>query len=156
MKKYRLAYDNLFLPNNLKNGIHYKGENISALNIYMVYKVIDKNTGEEIYFQDDDWIEQKLEYMDNEYCYVDNFYKCVLDKKEIFKMIPNKELFKRSRYIVFYEVGDCIKWLKPNNDPVLIKYEEFIDILKNNLLEFDNSNNNPTQSTAYYIVNINE
>lgn len=42
------------------------------------------------------------------------------------------------------------------HNPVLIKYEEFIDILKNNLSEFNNSNNKPIQSTAYYVVEINK
>ena len=31
-----------------------------------------------------------------------------------------------------------------------------VDILKNNLSEFNNSDNKPTQSTAYYVVEINK
>ena len=37
-----------------------------------------------------------------------------------------------------------------------ITKEEFVDILKNNLSEFNNSDNKPTQSTAYYVVEINK
>ena len=155
MKKHRIAYDNLFLPNDLENGIYYNNEKITDISIYMVFRVIDKSTGEEVYFQDEDLIEQKLEYAKNKYCYVDNFYKCVIDENEIFRMIPNEKLLKESNYIVLYEIGDCFKWLGSDN-PVLIKYEEFVDILKNNLSEFNNSDNKPTQSTAYYVVEINK
>lgn len=155
MKKYRIAYDCLFLPNDLGNGIYYKNEKITDIAIYMIFKVIDKSTGEEVYFKHEDLTEQKLEYAENKYCYVSDFYKCVIDEDEIFKMIPNEKLLKESNYIVLYEIGDCFKWLGSHN-PVLIKYEEFIDILKNNLSEFNNSDNKPTQSTTYYVVEINE
>ena len=102
MKKYRIAYDNLFLPNDLENGIYYNNEKITDISIYMVFRVIDKSTGEEVYFQDEDLIEQKLEYAKNKYCYVDNFYKCVIDENEIFRMIPNEKLLKESNYIVLH------------------------------------------------------
>lgn len=153
MKKYRIAYDYLFLPNDLDEGIYYKNEKITDIAIYMIFKVIDKLTGEEVYFQHKNLIEQRLEYAKNKHCYVDNFYKCRIDENEMFKMIANENLFEESNYTVSYEVGDCIKWLGSDN-PVLIKYEEFIDILKNNLSEFNNLNNKPIQSTAYYSVEI--
>ncbi|KEI84138.1 hypothetical protein EJM73_06325 [Clostridium botulinum] len=153
MKKYRLAYDYLFLPNDLNNGIYYKNENITDIAIYMVFKVIDKLTGEEVYFQHKDLTEQTLEYAKNKLCYVNNFYKCVIDENEIFKIIPNEKLLKESNYTVLYEIGECFKWLGSDN-PVLIEYEEFINILKNNLSEFNNSGNKPTQSTSYYAVEI--
>ncbi|WP_281819859.1 hypothetical protein [Vallitalea longa] len=46
-----------------------------------------------------------------------------------------------------------MKWLGPNN-PVIIKYEEFIDILKNNFTEFNNIDNKPTQSGSYYAIEV--
>jgi len=153
MKKYKLAYDNLFLPNDLKNGIRYKGENITDVAIYMLFKVIDKRTGEEVYFKQNELSEQKLEYATDKYCYVNDFYKCVIDENAIYKMIPNESLMKESNYVVLYETGECFKWLGSHN-PVLIEHEEFVDILKNNLSEFNNSDNKPTQSTSYYAVEI--
>jgi len=86
MKKYRIAYDYLFLPNDSNNGIYHKNENIEDIAIYMVFKVIDKSTGEEVYFNHKDLTEQTLEYAKNKHCYLNNFYKCVIDENEIFKM----------------------------------------------------------------------
>lgn len=151
MKKYRLAYENLFLPND-DSGINYNDENITNISIYMLFKIIDKSTGNEVYFHDEDLVNQKLEYVSGEYCYVNNYYKCVVDEKETYKMIPDEELLKKSDYSVLYEIGDCIKWV--GSDPIVINHDEFVDILKNNFAKFNNSNNKPTQSTSYYIVEV--
>lgn len=153
MKKYRLAYNYLFLPNDLDKGITYKGENITNIDICMVFKVIDKSTSKEVYFQHEELRDQKLEYSKSKSCYINNFYKCVIDKDEVFKMIPNEKLCEESKYTVLYEIGFCCKWLGSQN-PVSIEYEEFVDILKNNYTEFNNSDNKPTQSTSYYTVEI--
>lgn len=153
MKKYRLAYDYLFLTNNLDNGITYKGENITDISIYMVFKVIDKSTNKEVYFQHEELRDQILEYAKDKRCYINDFYKCVIDKDEVFKMIPNEKICKESKYTILYEIGDCLKRLGSQN-PRAIEYEEFVDILKNNYNEFNNLDNNPTQSTSYYTIEI--
>lgn len=160
MKKYRIAYDYIFSPKMLDKGIYYKGEHISCLAVYMIFKVINKSTGEEIFYTDD----QELGFINhNKRYYASDFYQCVIDKDKLFKMIPNEKLFNESDYDVQYEIGDFFKWLEPKDseqivvEPLYIKYDEFIDILKNNFNEFNNSNNKPTQSTSSYcIVEINE
>lgn len=154
MKKYRIAYDNIFIPNDPDNGLNYKGEDISDLTIYMIFKVIDKKTNQEVFFESENLVEQVLEYSPNKFCYVNNFYKCVIDEKELYRMIPNERLFNESHYIVLYEKGECYKLLGSSIDPTSINYDEFLDILKNNLSAFNNLDNKPTQSTAYYTVEV--
>ncbi|WP_455654308.1 hypothetical protein [Phascolarctobacterium sp.] len=151
MKKYRLAYDNLFI---LKEELNYKGEDIIDLCIYMIFKVIDKKTNQEVYFESKDFSDQTLEYFPGKFCYVNNFYKCVIDEKEIYRMIPNEELINESNYIVFYEIDKCYKSLTEYKMPVLIEYEEFLEILKNNFSAFNNGENRPTQSTSYYAIEV--
>ncbi|WP_343349170.1 hypothetical protein [Terrisporobacter petrolearius] len=150
MKKYRIAYDYLFLTDDV-HGIYYKNENITYISIYMIFKVINKSTGIEVYFQHKDLIDQTLEYTKDKHCYVSNFYECVIDENEIFKMIPNEKLFKESNYSIEYEIGDCLKWLGSNN-PISITPEEVMDIFKNNFSNFNCTNNKPTQSTSYYTI----
>lgn len=153
MKKYRLAYDCLFLPNDLTNGVAYKNERIADVAIYFVYKAINKKTNEENFFTAEDLKEQPLEYSKGKTCYVNHFYKCVFDRENGYKMILNEQLAQNSDYLISYYAGDCFKWTD-KNDPILISYDEFVDILKTCKDSFDNSNNYPTQSTAYYTEEI--
>lgn len=162
MKKYRLAYDNIFIP---KEELYYKGENIVDLSIDMIFKVINKRTNQEVYFESDDLSAQKLEYLPGKFCYVNDFYECVIDEKEIYRMIPNEELIKESNYIVLYEMDECYKSLIENRYfdhslntegemPISIEYDEFLDILKTNFSAFNNRDNKPTQSISYYAVEV--
>lgn len=149
MKKYRIAYDYMFSPRDLDKGFYYKGERIIDIAFYAIFKVINKVTGEEKFFEGD----EKLEYTNNKFCYLFDFYQCEIDKDELFKMILNKKLFDESDYDITFEIGDCFKWPHPAT-PVKISHNEFIDILQNNFSEFDNFHNKPTQkATCYYINN---
>lgn len=162
MKKYRLAYDNIFIP---KEELNYKGENIIDLSIDMIFKVIDKKTNQEVYFESEDFSAQKLEYFPGKFCYVNDFYECVIDKKEIYRMIPNEKIIEESNYIVLYEIDECYKSSTKNRYfdhsldmecemPTSIEYEEFLDILKNNFSAFNNGDNKPVQSISYYAIEV--
>ncbi|MGC6586166.1 hypothetical protein ACPV3A_14510 [Paenibacillus sp. Dod16] len=153
MKKYNLAYDYYFLTNNFDKGISYKGENIESISIYMIFKLIDKRTGEEFHFLDEDLSEQQIEYADRKFCYVRDYYSCSIDEKEGYKMRAHEMLLAESNYSVSYEVGDCIKWLD-NQTAVIIECDELVDIIKNNFSEFNISDNKPAQGTSYYAVEV--
>lgn len=155
MKKYRIAYDYVFSARDFDKGFHYKGEHINSIAFYATFRVVNKATGEEEIFNKD----KKLEYAKNKFCYLSDFYQCEINKDELFKMIPNKKLFDKSNYDVTFEISKHIKWLEPAPEqivvePIDITYWEFVDILKNNFSEFDNSHNKPTQKcTSYYLDN---
>ncbi|MGN7309081.1 hypothetical protein ACTHQ2_24370, partial [Bacillus subtilis] len=118
-----------------------------------VYKITDIKTGEEVLFREEELDDQQFEYAEGQFCYVNHFYKCVIDEKDAYKMIPNEKFHEKSNYTVSYEVGDCMKWIEPGK-PVIIEHDEFVDILKNNFTKFDLTVNKPTQSTSYYAVEV--
>lgn len=155
MKKYRIAYDYVFSARDFDKGFYYKEEHINSVAFYATFKVVNKVTGEEEFFNKD----KKLEYTKNKFCYLSDFYRCEIDKNELFKMIPNKKLFDISDYDITFEINDYIKWLTPAPEqivvePVEITYEEFLDILKNNFSEFNNFHNKPTQKCTSYCLKI--
>lgn len=150
MQTYKLAYDNNFLPVDFDQGIYHKNEKIIEVAIYMVFTALDKNK-KEVNFKEQDLVEQNFQYAKGKFCYINDFYKCVIDEKEGYKMILNEKLQKESDYTVMYEVGDCVKWSDWNN-PEIIEHQELVDILKANFKSFNNENNKPTQSGAYYAV----
>lgn len=154
MKKYRIAYDCVFLPSDLNKGITYKGEKILHISIYFVYKSIDKTTGKEKFFIGEELKEQIFPYARKKSCYINEFFKCMVDLEKGYTMALNPNLEKESLYAVSYEIGDCHKYV--NDTPVLISYNEFLDILKLNIDSFNNSNNKPPQSCSCYSEEIKE
>ncbi|MDE6209556.1 MAG: hypothetical protein K2M73_07785 [Lachnospiraceae bacterium] len=132
----RIAYNNLFLPNDINNGFMYKGEQIVDIDIYLIHRIIDKKTGREIYYGDENFPPrcQKIVYYDLEKGYI----------------VKRKDGINNKRYKVTYTIGDCFKRIFNKDNPVLISYREFMDILIHNKEQFNNSNNKPVQSVAYY------
>lgn len=152
MKKYRIAYDCLFLPSEVDKGVNYKGEKITNISIYFIYKAVNKKTGKESFFKGEELKEQHFIYSKNSSCYINNFFKCMVNLKNGYTMLLNQNLHKESLYTVSYEIGDCFKYV--NDIPILILYSEFLDILKSNIDRFNNSNNKPTQSVSCYFEEI--
>lgn len=152
MQTYKLAYDNVFLPQNFDQGIYYKNETILSVSIYMVFTALHKNK-EEVNFKEQDLVEQNFQYAKGKFCAINDFYKCVIDENEGYKMILNEKLQNESDYTVTYEVGQCLKWEDWHNLKE-IDHQEFIDILKTNFASFNHGDNKPAQSGSYYVVNI--
>lgn len=152
MKHYRIAYDRLFLPNNINDGFVYKNEQILDISIDFIFIIVNKESRKEYLFQSNEDQDQKIQYTKNKWCYVDEFYRCSVDPVNGYKLELNQEMDNESIFNVSYEIGICCKNI--NDTPVVISYKEFIDILKNNYEQFNNSNNKPTQCLAYRVVEI--
>ncbi len=153
MKKYRLAYDNLFSPNDPVKGIVYKNEQIFDLMLFLVYKVFDESDNE-VFFENERVTNHMLEYVQGKRCYLNDFYSCKIDENLIVEITPNSKLMEESQLRVEYSIGGCLKFLSENN-PIIIDYQEFKDILTNNFEAYNTTNNRPTQSTSYSAVEIN-
>lgn len=155
---YRLCYDSHFLPNSLEDGFIYKDKRIIGLSLYFIYKAIDKKTGKERFFDGETKEDQTFPNPGNNLCpfgfFIDDFYSCHIDKEHGYMMLPNKELLEKSDYEIFYEPECEACYWENNATPIIISFEEAVEILKNNFGEFDNSNNRPTQSLSYSVHEI--
>lgn len=149
MKRYRIAYEYLFLPTA---DLVYNGENISDISIFFIFKAIDKKTSRERYFYGDEMKEQCLSYSKSKKCYMNNFYKCSVDTKSGYKMILNEAINNESLYDVSYEIGECSKTV--GNMPIQISYTDFLDILLSNIENFYNNDNKSAQTTCCYFTEI--
>lgn len=145
-KKYRLGYDYLFLPSE---SITYKNDLISDMSITVLFKIYNDNGNEKL-FASDELEDQSILLKNGKSCYLNDFINCVFDKENIFEFQPNLPLIKElegslSWEIVCYEkgLGEGIVETK------LISEKEFIDIMRNHMALFDNSDNYPTQTTSY-------
>lgn len=135
MKKYRIAYEALFLPIPI-NGFDYKGKHIEALSLYFLYRYFDPKTGKELFFQIG---EEPIRE-----------FNCSIDKEHIYRM----NSLHRTDCKVTYELHECYLYqtLGIDQAPEIISCEEALDILKENFQWWDNSNNKPTQCTSYVMV----
>ncbi|MGE7869288.1 hypothetical protein ACQKNO_24490 [Bacillus paramycoides] len=145
-KKYRLGYDYLFLPSE---SITYKKDLIRDMAIYVLFKVYDANGNEKL-FDSEELEDQSIRLKNGKSCYLNDFINCVFDRENIFKFEPNFLLIKEledslSWEIVSYEKGIGEGIVEPEE----ISEEEFMDIMRNHIDLFDDSDNYPTQSTSY-------
>lgn len=149
MMKYRLGYDHLFLA---KKPFDYKGDLIGATSIYVIFKVFDKNK-KEILFESEKLKEQKLYFENGNSCYLSEFFDCFFDRENITRFEPNIPLLKESGYSVSFRIESYTKDIENEKmltlEPTFIDKDEFMDIMKSNIENFDNTDNKPTQSTSY-------
>lgn len=149
MKKYRIGYSYLFLADRFM----YKGDDIGALTINVVFKVHDKNGKELLYSDTDDC----FVYMSdsNKKVYACDLFRCgVSDKDNLFELIPQSELLKPLGN-VSYEIVGYTKELVSRDSPYFlspeyISKEEFEDIFRNNFERFDTTNNKSAQVPSYF------
>lgn len=147
MKKYRLGYSYLFLADRFK----YSGEDIGALTINVAFKVYGKNGKELLYSNTDD----SFVYMSdsNRKVYACDLFRCsVLNKDNLFELIPQTELLKLLGN-VSYEIVGYTKELVSSPyflSPEYISKEEFEDIFRNNFERFDTTNNKSAQVPSYF------
>lgn len=147
MKKYRIGYSYLFLADRFM----YKGDDIEALTINVVFKVHDKN-GKELLYSDTGDPDDIFVYMldSNKKVYACDLFRCsVSDKDNLFEFIPQPERLKPLGNIFFEIVGYTKELVSRDNpyflSPTYISKEEFEDIFRNNFERFDTTNNKSAQ-----------
>lgn len=150
-RKYRLGYDYVFLP---KNSFKYKGDLIGSMSIIVLFKVYDMKGNEFLFKSKGELIDQQLDLQNGFSYYLCHLFNCYFDKeifkqKNIFRFLPRVNM-ESSKYRVEMEIVDYTKDIGDAvSEPEIIKKEEFIDIISNNLELFDVSDNKPAQSTSY-------
>lgn len=136
MKKYRIAYDVLFVPHPL-DGFTYRGSQIEGISIYFIYHYFNSVTGKERLFKKDEQPHIA--------------YSCSIDKDTGYKMSRRNNVEGR----VTYTPADCYVYEDDLcAEPREISLGVAIDILKNNYDMFDNAINRPAQSGSYYSVKV--
>ncbi|MBE7106122.1 hypothetical protein FT637_24875 [Bacillus cereus] len=147
--KYRLGHDYNF---HVKKAFTYKNELIGGMSLDVLFKVYDKN-GDEVLFESDQLNEQIICLENGETCYLTNFVQCYFDRNNIFRFKPNVSLLEKSGYIVQWEIYGYTKGLGDVFiDGQCISTEEFMDIMKNNIDQFDISDNYPVESNCSYFT----
>ncbi|HAT4309405.1 TPA: hypothetical protein I9080_003262 [Clostridium perfringens] len=161
IRKYRLGYDFLFLPNRT---FKYKGELIGGTSIMVLFKIYDMN-GNEILFEieGEELKEQTIKLKNGEECYLCDLFYCSFDKEKFkedqtFDFSPTMNVIMSNCRIAM-EIHSYTKNIEVRKvilEPENIDREEFNDIILNNLERFDVTDNKPAQSCAYIAVEVTE
>lgn len=161
IRKYRLGYDFLFLPNRT---FKYKGELIGGTSIMVLFKIYDMN-GNEILFETEgeELKEQTIKLKNGEECYLCDLFYCSFDKEKFkedqtFDFSPTMNVIMSNCRIAM-EIHSYTKNIEVRKvilEPENIDREEFNDIILNNLERFDVTDNKPAQSCAYIAVEVTE
>ncbi|XZH53340.1 hypothetical protein ACSW8Q_17500 (plasmid) [Clostridium perfringens] len=161
IRKYRLGYDFLFLPNRT---FKYKGELIGRTSIMVLFKIYDMN-GNEILFETEgeELKEQTIKLKNGEECYLCDLFYCSFDKEKFkedqtFDFSPTMNVIMSNCRIAM-EIHSYTKDIEVRKvilEPENIDREEFNDIMLNNLERFDVTDNKPAQSCAYIAVEVTE
>lgn len=178
MEYIRLGYRQKFVPK--KFILKYGSEIIKSLSIMIKYRLYSKKTGLEILFEKNkDYINDsiKIEISENvsenanenvsenkEFIFqtlkkkvITDFINCSFDKKNLINIVINEkelaDLGYELEYEIIYYFKNVLDDKKINEEFVLtlISKDEFEKIIKENIEEFDNSNNYPTQTTGFEI-----
>ncbi|HBC2034655.1 TPA: hypothetical protein I9Z65_002907 [Clostridium perfringens] len=159
IRKYRLGYDFLFLPNRT---FKYKGELIGGTSIMVLFKIYDID-GNEILFETEgeELKEQTLKLKNGEECYLCDLFYCSFDKEKFkedqtFDFSPTMNVIMSNCRIAM-EIHSYTKDIEVRRvilEPENIDREEFNDIMLNNLERFDVTDNKPAQSCSYIAVEV--
>lgn len=162
-KIYRLGYDQLFLASpEVRKG----NETITALSILLQYKLYDIENDLEILFTGEDLEDQSIgkemgwyseeagiPHMQLKDVFMSNFIECSFYKysKNYIKMNILEDKLKNRGYRLEYKIAEYYKDIDEDgiSIPTKILKEDFIKIIEDNLNNFDNTNNRPTQTSAY-------
>ncbi|MEK5085279.1 hypothetical protein [Bacillus sp. FSL H8-0515] len=148
MKIYRLGYGYLFLTRKpFKDGNDF----IGAMSINVLFRVF--KDGEEIFFKSNDLSEQRIVLNDQESCYLPSLINCGFEKDNILDFRVNHPLMNRANYNLSLK-WNIVSYYKELDKGMLesekISEGEFMDIMRSNLDNFDNSDNRSAQSVAYF------
>ncbi|MGG1571667.1 hypothetical protein [Fictibacillus sp. NRS-1165] len=153
MKHYRLGYDYMFLAHD---PFTHNDETIGGLTIFVLFKVFDADGNEKL-FAADELADQKL-YLENGSSYwLTSLIHCSISKEKGMHFTPDLERLKDSGYTIQFEIDSYFKneELGPAFlDSKEIPRDEFMQLLNTYIDRFDNSDNRPAQSTAYFTKEI--
>ena len=176
MEYIRLGYRQKFVPK--KFILKYGSEKIKNLSVMIKYRLYSKKTGLEILFEKNkNYINDsiKIDISENvsenenanenkEFTFqtlkkktITEFINCSFDKKNLINIVVNEkelaDLGYELEYEIIYYFKNVLDDKKINEEFVLtlISKDEFEKIIKENIEEFDNSNNYPTQTTGFEI-----
>ena len=159
IRKYRLGYDFLFLPNRT---FKYKGELIGGTSITVLFKIYDID-GNEILFEteEEELKEQTLKLKNGEECYLCDLFYCSFDKEKFkedqtFDFRPTMNVIMSNCRIAM-DIHSYTKDIEVRRvilEPENIDREEFNDIMLNNLERFDVTDNKSAQSCSYIAVEV--
>lgn len=174
MEYVRLGYRQKFVPKKFL--LKYGSEKIKNLSIMIKYRLYSKKTGIEILFEKNkDYINdsikidisenvnentnenEKITFQTLKKKTITDFINCSFDKKNLINIVVNEKELANLGYELEYEIIYYFKNVfddkKINKEFVLtlISKDEFKKIIKENIEEFDNSNNYPTQTTGFEI-----
>ena len=176
MEYIRLGYRQKFVPK--KFILKYGSEKIKKLSVMIKYRLYSKKTGLEILFEKNkNYINDsiKIDISENvsenenanenkEFTFqtlkkktITDFITCSFDKKNLINIVVNEkelaDLGYELEYEIIYYFKNVLDDKKINEEFVLtlISKDEFEKIIKENIEEFDNSNNYPTQTTGFEI-----
>lgn len=74
-------------------------------------------------------------------------FNCSIDKEHLYPL-------HRIDCKMTYELHECYIYSRLEQNPEMISCEDTLDVLKENFQSWDNSNNKPTQCTAYGMVKV--
>ena len=151
MKTYKQGYDYLFLPD--KN-FHHQSDYIGSMAVYVTIEVaVD---GETVTFETNSDVmeEQKVDCPNGDSIYLVDLIQCFFHKDKVYDFAVNIPLFRESgfssiQWTVIGYAKDIVK-NKYFVEAVYIEEKEFMDIMRNHLALFDNSDNYPTQNTSFF------
>ena len=132
--KRRISYDALFLPNS-GSKIQYKGKEYDGcVALFFEYQYIGPN-GEE-------W------FIASNWNHPNHPYRYSIDKEKGYT-VSTKDNYK-GLYCVSKPTDEACIWID-DATPVMIPFEDGVQILKDNYFIYDNSNNRPAQNASYSI-----
>ncbi|WEA41794.1 hypothetical protein [Lysinibacillus fusiformis] len=152
MKKYRSGHDYLFVADN---PFMYKGDYIGATSVNVLFKVFDAEGNEKLFEAEEleELEEQALCYKDGKPYYLDDFINCSIDKEHVLNFEPNMSLIREIGlpYTLSWEKTYYTKDILINHvlNPENISEDDFMDIMKNNMVLFDFSDNYPAQTSKF-------
>ncbi|HAT4330911.1 TPA: hypothetical protein I9073_002634 [Clostridium perfringens] len=161
IRKYRLGYDFLFLPNRT---FKYKGELIGGTSIMVLFKIYDMNDNEILFETEGEELkEQTIKLKNGEECYLCDLFYCSFDKEKFkedqtFDFSPTMNVIM-SNCRISMEIHSYTKDIEVRKvilEPENVDREEFNDIMLNNLERFDVTDNKPAQSCSYIAVEVTE
>lgn len=159
-KLYRIGYDQVFAADP---AIQVEDKTITSLTLWLKYKLFDIKTGLEILFTGEEqsigkkggWVvSEPILHLKLADAYISNFVECSFseESENYIKVTIFEEELKKMGYRLEYEIADCSKdteEIPGIAEGIEISEEEFFKILKENYKNFDNYENNSTQTSAY-------
>ena len=122
---------------------NYNGLDIDGLSLYFEYIIISKETGKEIFIAKED-----------KDTYFKSNYKCFVDEKNGYhlELKSNKTYYKNKEVAILISPTTRASIWNNQKYQINIDFNLGIEILKECFIDFNNVDNNPTQSLFYNLI----